>query len=59
MIAAQPLTRAFDGLPSKRMKLLIVAIMILLVILSSHWIFRTFQRNVPAWEKQVPNSLYS
>lgn len=59
MTAAQPLTRAFDGLQSKRMKLLIVAIMILLVILSTHWIFRTFQRNIPAWEKQLPNSLYS
>jgi hypothetical protein len=58
MIAAQPLTRAFDGLPSKRMKLLVVAIMILLVFLSAHWIFRTFQRNVPAWEREIPEHLY-
>ena len=58
MTAAQPLTRAFEGSQSKRMKLLVVAIMILLVLLSAHWIFRTFQRNVPAWKEQIPNSLY-
>lgn len=58
MIAAQPLARAFDRLPSKRMKLLVVAVMILLVFLSAHWIFRTFQRNVPAWEREIPEHLY-
>lgn len=58
MIAAQPLARTFEGRASKRLKIMIVVVMILLVFISAHWIFRTFQRNVPAWEKAIPTTPY-
>ncbi len=58
MIGAQPLARIFEGRASKRLKIVVVVVMILLVFMSAHWIFRAFQRNVPAWEEAIPTSPY-
>jgi hypothetical protein len=52
IIAAENLLTFFESSSSRKWKFLIVVGMIIIVILSTHWLFRGFQRNVPAWMRK-------